>query len=405
MNKSLKYNDDAIDGRVELPSSKSISNRALIISALCSDTIDIQNLSQANDTGRLVELLFQDHSEYNAGDAGTVMRFFTAFLARLGKSCTLTGTERMKQRPIGSLVTALNSLGANIEYGEEKGFPPLRFYESEIHGGSITIDATKSSQFVSAIMMIASTLKDGLKIRFDGHIISRPYFDMTLKMMRFFGVHCEWWDGELYIPETPYIAKDLTIESDWSAASYIYSVLALSETGTVQIDGLKANSWQGDQKVELWMEQFGVRTEFYKRDVRLVKEFMDPPLYFEDDFSNHPDLVMTFAALCAGLGTSATFYGISHLRIKESDRVQALEIELQNLGVQTSSTENTLRLEGKAIWKPGTVIQTYNDHRMAMAFAPLAIPFGQIEIENPEVVVKSFPGFWDEIEKLGLKNS
>lgn len=396
--------DQAIDAIIHLPSSKSESNRALIINALCSPKGNLSNISSARDTQTMLRLLASDDKTADVIDAGTTMRFLTAFFSVNNINKLLTGTDRMCERPIGILVDALQHIGVEIHFHEKKGFPPHEIIDFKKQLASeISIPGNVSSQYISALLMIAPKLPKGLKIQITGDIGSKPYITMTIELMKSFGVTVEadWENQLLKVSPQSYQPTDYQIESDWSGASYWYSVVALSpyhET-TVELTGLKENSLQGDSKIVEIAAHLGVKSEFTKNGVRLTKIRREEK--FSYDFTHCPDLVQTVAVICAVKGIDATFTGIESLKIKETDRVLALQTELAKLGVEFIETEEntSYRIAKQTIMHPDMPFDTYDDHRMAMAFAPIAMQM-DIFINEPDVVVKSYPEFWDDFEKV-----
>lgn len=411
---SITSSTKRLKGRISLAGSKSISNRVLIIRALSGQSFPIHRLANAKDTDLLSQLLESSGSVLDAGAAGTTFRFLTAFLATRQGEQTLTGTERMKQRPIGVLVDALRSLGARITYLEREGYPPLLIGPPDQFGAvaELSIGASTSSQYISALLMLAPTLPQGLRLRLEGQVVSRPYIEMTLGLMQYFGVQHSWDDDVIHIPPQTYEARPFTVEADWSAASYYYSLAALSEEADLQLDGLFANSIQGDAVITSMYQQLGVETTFTETGIRLVKAAgpSELPGLFEWDFLACPDVAQTLAVSCAGLGLHGLYSGLETLRIKETDRIAALQTELDKLGVSLAALpprfakkqdRNYFMQEGQATWHEAPLFDTYEDHRMAMAFAPLAL-LGAIQIAEPEVVVKSYPDFWKDLQSLGF---
>jgi 3-phosphoshikimate 1-carboxyvinyltransferase len=395
----------AINLEINLPSSKSISNRALILNALAYSPYDIQNLSDCDDTRVTVKALDSNDTTFDIGAAGTAMRFLTAFLSKTVGEWIITGSERMKQRPIKLLVDALTSLGARIEYVENEGFPPLRIYGSALTGGEISLNGGVSSQYISALMMIAPYMQNGLKIKLEGTVISVPYIRMTMQMMQEYGVEVRFENNEIDIRPQTYKPIQYKVESDWSAASYWYEVLAVVGSGQVFLHGLNQNSSQGDSKVAQLFEQLGVTTDYQTEGV-LLKASGNYNPKFEYDFVNQPDLAQTFAVTCCLKQIPFHFKGVQSLKIKETNRVAALIAELAKLGYTLYepaegelawSGENPTNLPKVEALPPS--IATYEDHRMAMAFAPAAL-IQPIVIEEPQVVSKSYPSFWDDFEKI-----
>jgi 3-phosphoshikimate 1-carboxyvinyltransferase len=392
-------------GTINLTASKSESNRALIIRALADNFFIIRNLAKADDTQILEKLLNSSDEILDVGPAGTTMRFLTAYLAsRENTEKIITGSERMLERPIGILVDALNSLGADISYLKKKGYPPLKIKGKKLSGSELTIDGSVSSQYITALILIAPTLVNGLKLHLQGKIASEPYIRMTLKMLQFFGVSSEWQDNTIIIPPQQYIGREYTIEGDWSSASYHYIIAALSGIGTdLTINGLRKDSLQGDSAIAAIMENIGVATTYTTNGIHMScnNQISEE---FSYDFSNCPDIAQTVAVTTASLQVKAVLTGLESLKIKETDRVQALINELAKLGTEISEIkDNTLEIRPDTPLKNDIIIKTYKDHRMAMAFAPLAIILDNIIIEDPDVVSKSYPDFWDDLKYLGFK--
>jgi 3-phosphoshikimate 1-carboxyvinyltransferase len=399
-NKQLHIIPNNINIQISLPASKSISNRALILNALAYSPYDIQNLSDCDDTRVTVKALDSNDRTFDIGAAGTAMRFLTAFLSKTVGEWVITGSERMKQRPIKLLVDALNSLGARIEYVEKDGYPPLRIFGSALTGGEIRLNGGVSSQYISALMMIAPYMQQGLKIILEGNVISVPYIEMTMKMMTEFGVTVEFKENIISIEPQTYKPIQYKVESDWSAASYWYEILSLVGSGKVFLTGLNENSYQGDSKVAELFEQLGVQSEYKTEGVLLTPNGKTASM-FEYDFVNQPDLAQTFAVTCCLKGIPFNFRGLQTLKIKETDRIAALITELHKLGfILTEPTEGQLAWTGERCEPAESIsIATYEDHRMAMAFAPAAL-ITPISIEDPEVVSKSYPCFWKDFEKM-----
>ena len=407
----LKANPKPITGQVRLGGSKSISNRVQIIRALATEEFEIKNLSDSKDSQTLKRLLIQDSSEaYDAGHAGTCFRFMTAYLATKPGTHTLTGSQRMKERPIGPLVNALNSIGANISYLEKDGYPPLEISSpKESWDNQVEIDGSMSSQFISALLLIAPSLPKGLTINIVRDLVSVPYIKMTLRLLEYFGVKHNWLGNSITIAPQAYIAKDFQVEGDWSSASYLYNLVAFNPDSKIEIQGLFKESLQGDSEIQNFAKNLGVNSIWENGNLHLShnKEFRD---LFEYDFIEQPDLAQTIACLCAGKNIQAIFNGLQTLFIKETDRVAALTNELLKMGVYLSKlpqkftkdeSDDYFLIEG-SLKASDTPIHTYQDHRMAMAFATLATKVDLI-IENPKVVVKSFPEYWEVLKKLGFE--
>jgi 3-phosphoshikimate 1-carboxyvinyltransferase len=389
-----------LDVKIDLPSSKSQSNRLLIIDALCEQNSTLENLSQARDTQTMIRLLKSQTSILDVLDAGTTMRFLTAYTCVKGIKTILTGSKRMKERPIHILVEALQKLGAEIDYLEKEGYPPISIKNFEQKQRQIDIRGDVSSQYISALVMIAPLLPLGLELNLVGIVNSKSYIKMTLALMQDFGIQFDWNEENqrnlITIEPQKYQSKAYYVESDWSAASYWYALVALADDDSkVYLTGLKEKSLQGDSVLVEMMKAFGVHSTFDQGGVLLQKKKNDIS-HFEQDFSDCPDIAQTLAVVCACKGISAHFTGLESLKIKETDRLIALQNELQKFGaVLHIKNDSELLIEAKTLVKSDVPIETYEDHRMAMAFAPLFLDF-DIEIENPEVVVKSYPSFWED---------
>lgn len=410
----ISKSDHRLIGEITLAGSKSISNRTLIIQALCEADFSILHLANAKDTQLLQALLQSDKIVRDAGAAGTTFRFLTAYLALQPETQILTGSDRMKQRPVKVLVDALRQLGANIEYLEAEGYPPLQIGEPSRDFGKnnrLSIAANTSSQYISALLMIAPILPKGLELTLEGNLVSRPYIEMTLGQMDYFGVQSHWEGNIIKVAPQDYQAKPFRVEADWSAASYYYAMAAFAEEVDLQLNGLFENSLQGDAALVKMMEKFGILTEFNAEGIRLRKDATLLPTVFEYDFIECPDLAQTLAVVCAGLGVNGIFTGLETLRIKETDRIAALKNELAKIQTTLAalpprfsqkSGKQYFSIEGIGVVEGNPTFATYEDHRMAMAFAPLAI-FGNIQIEEPAVVEKSYPDFWEDLKKLGFE--
>ena len=394
---------------IKLPASKSISNRALVIRAMSNVDAPLENIAECDDSNVVVEALRNMPYEINIKAAGTAMRFLTSMLATMPSEHIITGTERMRNRPIGVLVNALQTIGADISYVEKEGFPPLKINGKKLSGGYLCLPGNISSQYISSLLMIAPTLSNGLSLELSGDIISRPYIDMTLEMMKQFGAKTGWQsENTIYVEPLPYQPTPYYIESDWSAASYWYEIVALAPNDDICITlpGLFKESLQGDSAVARLFHDLGVETIHEDNQVRLrktghkVKEFVQ-------NMINQPDLAQTMAVTCCMLGIPFKLSGLQTLRIKETDRIAALQKELGKLGyVIHAEGDYTLSWNGvkteETIGLDATGIDTYDDHRMAMAFAPIALTRGKIAINNPEVVSKSYPNFWEDLKKCGF---
>ena len=404
-------------GRIMLPASKSISGRALVINALSGSSLLPDNLSDSDDTQAMLNALREMPEVIDIGAAGTAMRFLTAYLSVTPGTHTITGTERMKHRPIGILVDALRTLGADIAYEGEEGFPPLRIAgRNDIEGGELSVPGNVSSQYISALLMIAPTLKKGLRLTLTGQIASRPYLDMTMSMMRDFGAEVEWIAKDVIeVKPGSYRQRPYHIESDWSAASYWYEMVALSPDAGAQVElvGLHHDSIQGDSKVWQLMSELGVATEYYEEpdgtEIIRLRKTGNLACHFCHDFSHQPDLAQTFAVTCAMLDVPFRLVGLQSLRIKETDRIAALVEELGKI-VCLEGNDSELLWEGfyniddlELLPFEEFTFDTYDDHRMAMALAPVCLRTGgEIVINNPEVVSKSYPHYWEDLEKVGF---
>ncbi len=404
-----------IHGTVTIPASKSITNRLLILKALSGGRIVPVNVSATGDSELLQDLLtnitrYQENNRagsltLDAGNTGTVMRFLTAYLSTLPGNYMLTGSERMKQRPVGDLVKALKSLGAEIRFLDKNGFPPLFIKGKRFSGGEVQVNATVSSQFISALLLIAPFLKNGLKITMLGEVSSKPYILMTINLMKRSGIEVIWKDDIIIVAEVAELnEKKIYVEADWSAAAFWYEMMALSTSGKLKIMGLKQESVQGDSVLPEIFDKLGVSTAFLPEGILLEKIELVKKSLPEFDFTDHPDLAQPVIICCATMGTGWRFRGLESLRIKETDRIVALQQELQKIGCRLfEETPGIWRLDAKYVKiEAGTIFETYGDHRMAMALAPLAIITNDIVIRNPGVVRKSYPGFWGELQKAGI---
>ena len=397
-----------INAQIMLPASKSISNRALIINALANGTHPLENLSDCDDTQVMLRALQAQPGEtIDIMAAGTAMRFLTAYLSVTPGDRIITGTQRMKQRPIGILVDALRELGANIEYVEKEGFPPLRIQGTTLTKSHISLPGNISSQYISALLMIAPTLKNGLQVTLTRDIISRPYIDLTLQLMKDFGAQASWLnDHELKVEPQPYRSTPYYIEGDWSAASYWHEIVALSKDATITLPSLFRKSYQGDSKMADQFAQLGARTSYKENGITILKPKMvdiSQAIHVNLDFTNQPDLAQTFVVTCALQNITFRFTGLQTLKIKETDRIAALICEMKKLGYVLHEAEDSiLYWDGERCERSGEAIDTYEDHRMAMAFAPACLVLPDICINNPHVVSKSYPRYWDDLRAAGF---
>jgi 3-phosphoshikimate 1-carboxyvinyltransferase len=409
MQYQVSANIKNISGSINLPASKSISNRALIINALSYSPYPILNLSDSDDTKVLEAALFSNNTKFDIGHAGTAMRFLTAFLAKIAGEWEITGSERMQQRPIAILVDALNQLGAKIEYLKNEGCPPLKIFGSHLKGQTIELDGSVSSQYISALLLIAPTVENGLTLKLKGNITSRSYIKLTLELMAQFGIQYQWNQNEIFVPEQNYFARDFTCEADWSGASYWYQIMALIDSGEVLLENLQLDSLQGDVNIAAWFEQFGVVSTQKKEGVLLSKTKTIQPEKLVLDFIENPDVAQTMACLCVAKEIPFQFTGLKTLKIKETDRIAALQNELAKFGAKLTEPE-----QGELAWDGAfdltikdevPTVNTYHDHRMALAFAPMALAGFQLQVDDPMVVTKSYPGFWEDLGTVGFEIS
>jgi len=391
---------------IALPGSKSESNRVLIINKMCDFPGEISNLSEARDTRIMQALLFSDNEKniYNVKDAGTVMRFITAYLAIQNQPSRITGSDRMLERPIGLLVDALTTIGANIKYSGKTGYPPLQVHPfSQQLETTITIPGNISSQFISALLLIAPRLEKGLTIQIDGNLVSKPYVEMTCALLEHFGISIDRTETGFVIEHQSYSFHPYSVESDWSAASYWYSMFVLGSREKLILKGLRANSLQGDSILAKMMKSFGVKTQYTKEGVELSKQPPNLPNHL--DFIQCPDLAQTFIVLCAALSHQCRFKGLQTLKIKETDRIAALQNELKKLGAQLVERTDDWQLsflQNCPSIPERLTINTYHDHRMAMSFAPLAL-LCNVHVDDSGVVEKSYPGFWNDLRLAGFR--
>lgn len=407
MQYTISKADKFLKGEITLPSSKSISNRILIINSLSYSPYDIDNLSDSDDTKVLEAVLNANTNFFDIGHAGTAMRFLTAFLSKIAGEWTLTGSERMQQRPIGILVDALRKLGASIEYTGSEGFPPLRILGTSLKGTIIELDGSISSQYISALLMIAPTITGGMTLRLLNSITSKPYIDLTLNLMREFGIHHTWNGNEIRIDEQLYHPVKFAVEADWSGASYWYSIAALSADCNLLLKGLRLKSLQGDASQSEWFRKyFGVLSIQEGNDVRLTKNKAPGFEIIELDFIENPDIAQTFAVLAVCKKLPFHFKGLSTLKIKETDRILALQTELLKFGaILTEPAAGELAWDGSFHFERTvnlSAIETYHDHRMALAFAPAALVYDKIIINDPQVISKSYPQYWSDLESVGF---
>lgn len=386
MNYKISHPTKVVNCEIDLPSSKSISNRLLIIKALCKEKFLIKNLSESDDTILLKNALNSKEKTINVSHAGTSFRFLTSFLSiQKGKEFILNGSDRMKERPIKELVNSLEGLGVKIEYLEKEDFPPLKIIGTEIDGGEIEIDGTISSQFISSLLLIAPNLKNGLILKIKGKLVSKPYVLMTLKLMGEFGINWTWNKDVITILKQEYVAKNYTVESDWSAATFWFQSASLSEKCKIILRGLNEESIQGDSACKEIFKDLGVDSVFKNGNLILTKNKKISPSETYNLIET-PDIYQSLKCTLFALKKGSEFTGIQTLKNKETDRITAVENELLKL--------NTPK-----------IIETYNDHRMAMSFAPLSLKFEELQISNPGVISKSYPNYWKDLKKGGFKIS
>jgi len=393
-----------INANIQLPSSKSISNRALVLHALSGGNTEPKNLSDCDDTMVIIRALHEKPEVVDIMAAGTAMRFLTAYYSVTPGSRILTGTERMKHRPISILVDALRSLGADIQYVESLGFPPLKITGKTLLGGEISLPGSVSSQYISALLMIGGVLRNGLTLHLTGNIVSRPYIELTMQLIRDFGGEISWTSGNtISVKGNCYNDTPYYIENDWSAASYWYEIVALSEHAQISLPGLFEQSYQGDSKGAFLFEQLGVVTSYTPNGVILTKKASNIER-LDANLLDIPDLAQTFVMTCCMKNIPFRFTGLQSLRIKETDRISALICELAKLGyVLHAEGDETLYWDGERTKTiQDAVIDTYEDHRMAMSFAPASLVLPHIKIANPQVVSKSYPNYWADLKQAGF---
>jgi 3-phosphoshikimate 1-carboxyvinyltransferase len=383
MNYKVSHPTKIVNCEIDLPSSKSISNRLLIIQALCKQDFEIKNLSNSDDTKSLHKALKATSTTIDVGAAGTSFRFLTSYLAtQQEREFILTGTDRMKDRPIKELVEALKILGAKISYLEKDGFPPLKIKGTTVLGGELTIDASVSSQFISSLLLIAPTLANGLILNISGNLVSQSYIAMTLRLMEKFGVNHCWEGNRIVVKQQNYTTKDYTVEADWSAATFWFQIAALTENCNIKLTGLYQKSMQGDAKARTIFKDLGIASVFEDNTLTLTKN-NNQNFPEAIDLINTPDMYQSLKCTLFALKKTTKITGVSTLKNKETDRVKAVENELKKLSTSK-------------------IINTYKDHRMAMSFAPLSLKYGELTIKNNEVVSKSYPNFWQDLSRAGF---
>jgi len=412
----ISKHDKILKGTIPLPASKSISNRLLMIRAMSGKDFCISNLSDADDTRLLQKLIAlvsvgpgrKNVMELDAANAGTVMRFLTAWLAIKPGKWVLTGSERMKQRPIGILVEALNHLGASIDYLAKPGYPPLLIAGSDLQETEVTIDPGVSSQYTTALLLLAPYLPHGLILHLKGKNVSSPYVEMTIRLMEIFGARIKAGKTRIHVKPGIYNPSEYMVESDWSSAAFWYESAVFADEVDLELEGLKFESLQGDSILPVIYQNFGIRTEFTRTGVRLTKVHKKiDGFYF--DFTDYPDIAQSVIVTCAGLGIRGRFEGLKSLQIKETDRLRALKNEIEKLGIKVVVTDKgdampALEISAsKPFVKSGIAFETYGDHRMAMTMAPMALKLGMLKILNPDVVEKSYPQFWEHLKIAGFE--
>lgn len=411
MNLKLHKPINSVSGTINLPGSKSISNRILIIKALSGLDFSIQNLSDSDDTKHLKEAIenYSTYSIINVGHAGTDMRFLTAFLSIKNGDYELTGSERLQQRPIKDLVDVLKTFGADIYYKNNEGFPPLQINGKQLQGGAVEISGKISSQFITALLLVAPYFTKGLELTIKDELVSKPYVHMTIELMKEFGASVIWKDNKIIVEPLPYTyhKKEFIVESDWSAASYYYSMVALSKIGTqLSIKGLFENSLQADDVCSNIYKNFGVKTTFNDNEIVISKNSKANTSLLELDFIECPDITQTIVCSCIGLNVPFKFTGLQTLKVKETDRITALQNELQKIGCAIEITDTSIQwtaTKSEAI--DNLSVATYNDHRMAMSFAPLCLLVDNVIVENAEAVSKSYPMFWEHLKSIGINQT
>ena len=403
----ISSKNKTIYGSVDLESSKSISNRLLIIKALCKTKFRIQNLSNAKDTKILNELLdsFNKRIDLNCEDAGTALRFLIAFLATKDGIWKVSGSKRMHERPVKPLIDCLKELGAEIKYLEKEGFPPIEIKSKKLKSKKLSLPGDISSQFISALLLVAPTIENGLTLEITSKVLSKPYIAMTLGLMSEFGIEYSWENNLIKVEQQNYIGKNIEVENDWSAASFWYSFLALSKSGEVKIPNLYAKSLQGDSVLSSIYLKLGIKTEFNENSIVLYKT-KNIAKELELDLSNYPDLALPIIVTCCGLGIKAHLMGLESLKVKESNRLECIKKELEKFNVISSISDSSIKIKkNQKIVQPTSIIECHNDHRIAMSIAPLCMKVDSIKFDNKEVVNKSYPKFWEDFDRASKNNN
>lgn len=403
MHLNLSHDTLICNGKIKITGSKSETNRLLFLQSLFPN-FKIQNKSNSDDSSIMQAALKSTSDFIDINHAGTAMRFLTSYFSQLeGREVILTGSERMQQRPIKILVDALRSLGASIEYEKKQGYPPLRIKGKKLDGGTISLPADISSQYISSLIMLGAVLKAGIELNLKGTITSMPYINMTLDLLKRLGIKTEFKGHRILVKNTSKSKNTIqVVESDWSSASYFFSIAALSDKAKIYLSNYKSNSLQGDSILRIIYKQLGVNSYFEGNNLILEKENISSPKSIKWDLSNAPDIAQTIAVSCYGLGVACDLEGLHTLKIKETDRLVALDTELSKLGAKISVTNKSLHLASDQDFQKGITISTYNDHRMAMAFAPLALKI-PLSVKKAEVVSKSYPNFWEDLNSLNFK--
>jgi 3-phosphoshikimate 1-carboxyvinyltransferase len=403
MHLNLSHDTLICNGKIKITGSKSETNRLLFLQSLFPN-FKIQNKSNSDDSFVMQAALKSTSDFIDINHAGTAMRFLTSYFSQLeGREVILTGSERMQQRPIKILVDALRSLGASIEYEKKQGYPPLRIKGKKLDGGTISLPADISSQYISSLIMLGAVLKAGIELNLKGTITSMPYINMTLDLLKRLGIETEFKGHRILVKNTSKSKNTIqVVESDWSSASYFFSIAALSDKAKIYLSNYKSNSLQGDSILRIIYKQLGVNSYFEGNNLILEKENISSPKSIKWDLSNAPDIAQTIAVSCYGLGVACDLEGLHTLKIKETDRLVALDTELSKLGAKISVTDKSLHLASDQDFQKGITISTYNDHRMAMAFAPLALKI-PLSVKKAEVVSKSYPSFWEDLNSLDFK--
>ena len=403
MHLNLSHDTLICNGKIKITGSKSETNRLLFLQSLFPN-FKIQNKSNSDDSSIMQAALKSTSDFIDINHAGTAMRFLTSYFSQLeGREVILTGSKRMQQRPIKILVDALKSLGASIEYEKKQGYPPLKIKGKKLDGGSISLPADVSSQYISSLIMLGPILKAGIELNLKGTITSMPYINMTLDLLNRLGIKTEFKGHRIVVKNTSKSKNTIqVVESDWSSASYFFSIAALSDKAKIYLSNYKSNSLQGDSILRIIYKQLGVNSYFEGNNLILEKENISSPKSIKWDLSNAPDIAQTIAVSCYGLGVACDLEGLHTLKIKETDRLVALDTELSKLGAKISVTDKSLHLSSNQDFQKGITISTYNDHRMAMAFAPLALKI-PLSVKKAEVVSKSYPSFWEDLNSLNFK--